>query len=103
MKAWNVIWKILVALAAVAGVVFVVVNYGDRIVAWFKKTFGGLLNCDCCCDCECECDCEGDCENCECDCDCESGCPCDAEAIEDAPAEAEATEEAVAEPTDFEG
>jgi hypothetical protein len=92
MKVWNVIWKILVAVAAVAGVVFVLVTYGDRIVAWFKKTFGGLFCCDCCCDCECdECDCECDCDDCECECDCE----CEAEA----PAEADA----VAEQADFEG
>ena len=91
MKAWNVIWKILVALAAVAGLVFVIVKYGDRIVAWFKKTFGGLCSCDCCCECDCD---ECDCDDCECECD----CACEAEAVE-APAEAEA----VAEPADFEG
>ena len=72
MKIFNVVWKIVAALAAVAGIAFVIVKYGDKIVAWFKKVFGDLFYCDCC-DCNCEgdcenCDCEGDCEECECDC-----------------------------------
>lgn len=32
-------WKIVSALAAVAGVVFVIAAYGDKIVAWAKKVF----------------------------------------------------------------
>lgn len=52
--------KIAVALAAVAGAVYVVATYGDKIVAWAKKTLG---ICNCCCDDECDCDCD-------CDCDC---------------------------------
>ena len=39
MKALDVIFKIIVALAAVAGLVFVVIKYGDKIVAWFKGLF----------------------------------------------------------------
>lgn len=84
MKAAKTIAKIVVALAAVAGVVYVIATYGERIVAWARK----LLNraeCDCCfCDCECdceECDCEDACEECQCECE----------------------EAAVAEQTDFEG
>ena len=47
MKAMNIIIKIMAALAAVAGVVYVVATYGDKIVAWAKKLLG--------CGCECEC------------------------------------------------
>ena len=94
MKVWSVIVKIVLALAAVAGAVYVVATYGDRIVAWAKK----LLNsCPCCCGCECDCDCDCECD--ECDCECECGCGCEAEAAPEAPAEAEA----VAEQADFEG
>lgn len=45
MKVFSIIAKIVVALAAIAGIAFVVVNYGDKIVAWFKKVFGDM----CCC------------------------------------------------------
>lgn len=37
MKTFSLIMKILAALLAVAGVVFLVATYGDKIVAWFKK------------------------------------------------------------------
>ena len=92
MKTFKVIAKIVVALAAIAGIVYVVATYGDRIVAWARK----LLNrytccCDCGCDCDCdECDCDDDCENCQCECTC--GCDCE-----------DAEEAVVAEQTDFEG
>ena len=78
MKAVNLIVKILAALAAVAGVVYVIATYGDKIVAWAKR----LLNRECwCCDEECCC------------------CECEEEAAEEA-----AEEEAVqAEEADFEG
>ena len=50
----KILIKILVALAAIAGAVYVAATYGDRIVAWAKK----LLNaCSCCC-CDGECCCE---------------------------------------------
>ena len=48
MKAFNVIVKILTALAAVAGAVYVVATYGDQIVAWAKKIFASLPKCPCC-------------------------------------------------------
>ena len=51
MKTVNVIIKIVAALAAVAGIVFVVATYGDKIVAWAKKLLG-------CCPSEGECECE---------------------------------------------
>ena len=52
----KTIVKILAALAAVAGALYVVATYGDKIVAWAKK----VLNIDCCSDCECDCDCDCD-------------------------------------------
>ena len=70
MKVLGNILKVVAALAAVASIVYVVVNYGDKIVAWFKETFG----CCCCCDCDCDCDC---------DC-CEEDAPAEAVTAEDA-------------------
>ena len=68
MKAFKIILKILAALAAVAGIVYVVATYGDKIVAWARKTWDmiadrfGCCCCDCCCDGDCDCD--GECECC---------------------------------------
>ena len=45
MKA---IIKILTALAAVAGVIYIVATYGEQIVAWCKKTLAALPKCPCC-------------------------------------------------------
>ena len=90
MKAFTTVMKVLAALAAVVGAVYVVATYGDKIVAWAKKMLG------CCCAeapaeevCECECD-----ETCECTCACEET------PAEEAPAAEEAV---VAEEADFEG
>lgn len=47
MKALNVIAKVVVALAAVAGAVYLAATYGDKIVAWAKKTLGCCKNCEC--------------------------------------------------------
>lgn len=55
MKVFNAILKVLAVLAAIAGVVYVVATYGDKIVAWAKKMLG-CCNCDCDCDCDCECE-----------------------------------------------
>lgn len=90
MKAMKVIVKIVVALAAIAGIVYLAATYGDRIVAWAKKLLGS-----CCCDCGCDCDCDCDCD----ECDCECGCCCECECDEEAPAE----EAVIAEQNDFEG
>ena len=67
MKTAKIIAKIVVALAAVAGVVYVVATYGEQIVAWCKKVLASLpcCNCKCTCDCEGECTCDGEC-TCEC-------------------------------------
>ena len=90
MKVFSAIMKILVALAAVAGAVYIAATYGDKIVAWAKKLLG---SCQCCCGCDCDCDCE--CEDGECECEC--GCCEDAAEV---PAEVAAEE--VAAEADFE-
>ncbi len=56
----GTVLKIIAALAAIAGIVYVVATYGDRIVAWAKRLwermFGGDEFCyfcddeDCCCE-----------------------------------------------------
>ena len=89
MKTLNVIIKIVAALAAVAGVVYVVATYGDKIVAWAKK----LLGC---------CPCDGECECCECECfEEETVEECAEESAEEVTEEA--AEEPVAAEADFEG
>ena len=42
MKAFTNILKILTALAAIAGAIYVVATYGDEIVAWAKKIWASL-------------------------------------------------------------
>ena len=83
----KIVLKILTALAAIAGIVYVIATYGDKIVAWAKKI---LASCPCCNDtCECECECEGEGE-----CKCGGECKCAEEAAEEAVAEEPAPEEA---------
>ena len=41
----KIAMKILAALAAVVGIVYVVATYGDKIVAWAKNL---LASCPCC-------------------------------------------------------
>ena len=48
MKALNTIVKILTALAAVAGAVYIVATYGEQIVAWAKKMLNALPKCPAC-------------------------------------------------------
>lgn len=48
MKAMNVIIKILAALAAIAGVVYLVATYGEQIVAWAKKILSRMPKCPAC-------------------------------------------------------
>lgn len=78
MKTVSLIIKIVVALAAIAGIVYLVATYGNAIVAWAKKVLGRF---GCCCGGECDCECQFD-------------CCCDEEEIEEA---------AVAAEQDFEG
>ena len=42
--------KLLSALAAVAGVVYIIATYGEQITAWAKKTLASLPKCPCCTD-----------------------------------------------------
>ena len=105
MKTWKTIAKIVAALAAVAGIVYVVATYGERIVAWAKQMWTRIQQflgryCPCCCEGDCDdCDCEGDCDDCNCECTCDCQCEC---AVEEAAEEA-AEETVVAEEGDFEG
>lgn len=48
MKTLNTILKIVAALAAVAGAVYVIATYGDQIVAWAKRFLASLPKCPCC-------------------------------------------------------
>lgn len=88
MKIAAIIGKILAAVAAIAGAVYLIATYGDAIVAWAKK----FLGCSCCCDEECEC-----CEDGECTCEADCECCEEAAAEEEAPAEECACEEAATE------
>ncbi len=98
MKTAKIIAKIVVALAAVAGAVYVVATYGEQIVAWCKKMLASLpcCNCKCTCDCESECTCDGEC-TCECKNTIEEVVEAEIPEAEEAPAEEPAAEEAVAE------
>ncbi len=55
MKTFTIIAKILAALAAIAGIIYLAATYGDKIVAWAKKM---LASCPCHCDGECTCEAE---------------------------------------------
>lgn len=44
MKAFTIIAKIVAAIAAIAGAIYLAATYGDKIVAWAKKMLG---NCPC--------------------------------------------------------
>ena len=48
MKTVNTIVKLLSALAAVAGAVYIIATYGEQITAWAKKTLSCLPKCPCC-------------------------------------------------------
>ena len=55
MKTFATIMKIVAALAVIAGIVYVVATYGDRIVSWArglwaKYGWGCCCGDDCCCD-----------------------------------------------------
>lgn len=46
MKTFEIVVKLMTALAAVAGAVYVVATYGDKIVAWAKSL---VSRCPCQC------------------------------------------------------
>lgn len=65
MKVFRIIAKVVLALAAVAGALYLLATYGDKIVARCKKLLAkrpcccGSTEGDCTCtDSECACDCE---------------------------------------------
>ena len=62
MKTFNLIMKILAVLAALAGITYVIVRYGDKIVAWVREMVDRYCPklCTCGCDCDCGCDCAED-------------------------------------------
>ncbi len=105
MKIIATIAKVVTTLAAIAGFVYIIATYGDKIVAWAKDTMA-KFGCGCCgCECDdCECNCDGECTcDCECDdCDC-CDCDCDGEECECECHCEEAAEEPAAEEADFEG
>ena len=74
----KLVMKLVAALAAITGVVYVVATYGEQIVAFAKKLLG---SCPCCN--------EGKCEECTCE-------AAEEEVAEEAPVE-EAVEEVVEE------
>lgn len=92
MNCFKTVMKILTTLAAIAGIIYIIATYGDKIVAWAKK----LLEC-----CPCKCKVE-DCAECDCDCECKGDCGCQCEceeapAEEAAPVEEEVVEEVIVE------
>lgn len=49
MKVFNKIVKVFLALAAVAGIVYTIATYGERIVAWAKNLLETLrIKINCC-------------------------------------------------------
>ena len=98
MKTAKVVAKIVIALAAVAGAVYVVATYGEQIVAWCRKMLASLpcCNCKCTCDCESECTCDGEC-TCECKSTIEEVVEAEIPEAEEVPAEEAAAEEDFAE------
>ena len=47
MKVFTIIAKIVVALAAIAGIVYIAATYGDKIVAWCKKLISSCKKSEC--------------------------------------------------------
>ena len=48
MKTFGTIMKILAAIAAVAGAIYLLATYGDRITAWARKILDKVNNCCLC-------------------------------------------------------
>lgn len=107
MKVMSIVLKVLAALAAAAGVVYVIATYGDKIVAWAKNLLG-MCQCDECEGCECNCDgectCECECDECDCcNCGCDEECECECEEAEEEVVEEVSEDAPAAEEADFEG
>lgn len=104
----KTVMKVLAALAAVAGAIYVIATYGEQIVAWCKKVMAMLPKCDCKCECE-DCDCEEPCDDCKCACEtapaeeAPAEEPVNEEPAEEIPVVEIAADEVVANEEDFEG
>ena len=48
MKIVSVVAKILAALAAAVGAIYLLATYGEQIVAWCKKVMANLPTIECC-------------------------------------------------------
>ena len=48
MKIVSVVAKVLAALAAAVGAIYLLATYGEQIVAWCKKIMASLPTCECC-------------------------------------------------------
>ena len=48
MKIVSVVAKVLAALAAAVGTIYLLATYGEQIVAWCKKVMNSLPSCQCC-------------------------------------------------------
>lgn len=48
MKVFSVITKIIAALAAAIGAIYVLATYGDKIVAWCKNVMESMPECSFC-------------------------------------------------------
>lgn len=44
MKTFNKVLKIIAIIAAIIGIVYIVAAYGDKIVAWARRTMDRLFN-----------------------------------------------------------
>ena len=44
MKVFSTVVKVVVAIAAVAGVIYIAAAYGERIVAWCRRMLGRDFN-----------------------------------------------------------
>ena len=58
MNTFKLVAKILTALAAIAGVIYLIATYGDKIVAWVREMVDRF--CPKLCTCSCDCDCGAD-------------------------------------------
>lgn len=45
MKTFNLIVKLVTALTAVAGAIYLIATYGDQIIAWAKKMLDAMPKC----------------------------------------------------------
>ena len=49
MKTFTTILKVLAVIAAIVGIVYVAATYGERIVAWARRTLEKFRGKDFCC------------------------------------------------------